>query len=372
MAQETPMVECVVVLVAMEEEAMPFIIAHGLQRHRTSPFLPGAPMVAYSGVICSTRVHLVWSGKDMRFKCNNVATQASAVSTYASIAAFAPDLVISAGTAGGFGNLGASIGDVYIRLRLPRATRKIHSLRAPMAAYCVQDRPTCGVSRYCPTAVLPLAPRSSKCIFHSRRIPEAGGRGTLEESGFGHFRAPPIVFELAARLKILKLGVVSTSDSLDCSAIDLQLLRAEGAVVKEMEAAAEAKICQELRVNFFALKSVTDIVDGQEATADEFYSNLGQASEALQRALSNVISIIGEYPASVASAPPLLQAAPSLSPEPVSSPPQLQKRPKPGVIASAPPPSRASLMIACCGASAATVAALLLVLAVAKRRGLVR
>lgn len=39
--------------------------------------------------------------------------------------------------------------------------------------------------------------------------------GTLEEYGFGHFRSPPLM-KLAHEAG-LKLGVVSTSDSLDCS-----------------------------------------------------------------------------------------------------------------------------------------------------------
>ena len=185
-----------------------------------------------------------------------------------------PDLVISAGTAGGFRSSTACIGDVFV---------------------------------------------SSKCIFHSRRIPAA--RGVYEEYGFGHFRSPPLAG--LARQCGLKIGVVSTSDSLDASPRDLELLRAEGAAVKEMEAAAIAWVCQQLHVDFFALKSITDIVDRDEVvpppapaslhptdsctalpmpsdaaiaegeTQEQFYRNLAHASSNLQAKLVAVLECLG-------------------------------------------------------------------------------
>lgn len=241
----------VVILVAMEEEAEPFIRVHGLTRQEPSPFLKGAPMVAFRGEIGKpgasaaerVQVYLVWNGRDVRYKANNVATTAAAVSTYASIAAFQPDLVISAGTAGGLRELGATIGAVYL---------------------------------------------STKCVYHSRRIPE--GDAGLEEYGFGHFRSPPLA--LLAKRAGLKQGVVSTADSLDCSSIDLEMLRCEGAVVKEMEAAACAWVCQQFSVPFIALKAITDIVDGGRPTEKEFYENLQQASEALQGKLTQVLELL--------------------------------------------------------------------------------
>ena len=74
----------------------------------------------------------------------------------------------------------------------------------------------------------------------------------------------------------LKRGIVTTSDSLDVDGRDLELMTGEGAVVKEMEAAAVAWVCKQLGCPFVAIKAVTDIVDGEEATREEFESNLGQ------------------------------------------------------------------------------------------------
>jgi 5'-methylthioadenosine nucleosidase len=238
----------VVLIVAMEQEATPFIHKHDLQQMQPSPFMTGMQMVCYSGHIInnSIEVFLVWTGRDKRYNVNNVATTAASVATYASIHAFEPDLVLSAGTAGGFAAVGATVGDVYI---------------------------------------------STKCVFHNRRIPS----GTdYEEYGFGHFRSPPLPL-LAAECG-LKQGVVSTSDSLDHSPIDLELMRAEGASVKEMEAAAVAWVCQQVSVPFLAVKSITDIVDGPETVDDEFYANLKTASEALQEKLSQILELLSTAP----------------------------------------------------------------------------
>ena len=246
----------VVLIVAMEQEAEPFIQKHRLKQMTPSPFMAGMQMVCYSGRInnnANMEVFLVWTGRDQRYKVNNVATTAASVATYASIQAFHPvDLVLSAGTAGGFGSQGCQVGDVFL---------------------------------------------STKCVFHGRRIPSAGGdeSDTLEEYGFGHFRSPSV--PLLATACGLKVGVVSTSDSLDHTPIDLELMRGEGAAVKDMEAAAVAWVCQQVKIPFLAVKSVTDIVDSAEKTVDEeFYANLKTASEALQEQLSQLLEFLSTAP----------------------------------------------------------------------------
>ncbi|CAE8583537.1 unnamed protein product, partial [Polarella glacialis] len=245
-------IQTVVIIVAMEQEAKPFIEQHGLTLNTEDDtshhaFLPGVPFRAYSGFVSGgLRCHLVWTGKDKRYSCNNVATTASAVACYAAVARFRPDLVISAGTAGGFAGLGAQIGDVYL---------------------------------------------STKCIYHSRRIPDESGMG-LEEYGYGHFRSP-FLPELALAAG-LKRRVVSTSDSLNASKDDLEIMSTEGVSVKEMEAASVAWTCQNMLggVPFVAVKSITDIVDGATATEVQFYANLAQASDELQKRLTKMLKLL--------------------------------------------------------------------------------
>jgi 5'-methylthioadenosine nucleosidase len=60
----------------------------------------------------------------------------------------------------------------------------------------------------------------------------------------------------------MKVGVVSTGNSLDCTPTDAEVMKANEASVKEMEGAAIAQVAQMYGVPIFAIKSVTDIVDG--------------------------------------------------------------------------------------------------------------
>ena len=64
------------------------------------------------------------------------------------------------------------------------------------------------------------------------------------------------------------------------------------ASVKDMEAAAIAWVAEETKTPFFALKVVTDIVDGDRPTQEEFLENLGSAAKSLQVALPKLIDYI--------------------------------------------------------------------------------
>ena len=57
------------------------------------------------------------------------------------------------------------------------------------------------------------------------------------------------------------------------------------ATVKEMEAAAIAEVAAHFDIPFLAVKSVTDIVDGGVATAEEFLANLASASKGILAAI---------------------------------------------------------------------------------------
>lgn len=64
------------------------------------------------------------------------------------------------------------------------------------------------------------------------------------------------------------------------------------AAVKEMEAAAIAWVAELSATPFFALKVVTDIVDGDLATQDEFMANLATAAAVLQEKLLKIIDFV--------------------------------------------------------------------------------
>lgn len=61
-----------------------------------------APCVTFSGTHNGLQVHVVWNGKDRDTGVDNVGTVPASLSTYLAVLAFKPDIVISAGTSGGF------------------------------------------------------------------------------------------------------------------------------------------------------------------------------------------------------------------------------------------------------------------------------
>jgi nucleoside phosphorylase len=179
------------------------------------------------------------SGKHRRFGVDAIGSISAAMLTRTVIERFRPTRIISAGTAGGFEAKGGNIGDVYLG--------------------------------------------EEAVVFHDRRIPLPG----FEAMGHGHF---PVECDrdLAARAG-LKLGLVSTGDSLDCTTEDLTWLTAHGACVKEMEAAGIAWVCEYYGVPLVLLKAITDLVDHHEATGSQFLRNYAIAVERLADKLGQVV-----------------------------------------------------------------------------------
>jgi 5'-methylthioadenosine nucleosidase len=81
-------------------------------------------------------------------------------------------------------------------------------------------------------------------------------------------------------------------NSLDYTDKDMEIMTQHKAVVKEMEAAAIAWVAQLFRKPMFCIKAVTDIVDGDKATQEEFLENLHSAAAALQQVLPKVLEFV--------------------------------------------------------------------------------
>jgi 5'-methylthioadenosine nucleosidase len=178
-----------------------------------------------------------------------------------------PDLVINAGTAGGFRKRTAEIGDVFL---------------------------------------------STSIKHHDRRIPIPGfveyGRGNHQ----AHFP------ENLIKAHGYKSGIITTSNSLDHTEMDDIIMEENQASVKEMEAASIAWVVEQFQVPFFAVKVITDIgnifsffsvltansvlisfffplsfflpiVDGDRPTNEEFLENLHSASKSLQLNLPKIV-----------------------------------------------------------------------------------
>ncbi len=57
-------------------------------------------------------MHVVWNGKDDEYGVDLIGTVPAAISTYLALQTFKPDLLISAGTAGGFKSKARTCKDV--------------------------------------------------------------------------------------------------------------------------------------------------------------------------------------------------------------------------------------------------------------------
>ncbi len=223
------------IVMAMHAEAEPVIRRLALKAVQTPPWASPVPMRLWQGQLGLLEVDLVVNGVDPASGLDLIGTQPATASTMLGCEAFKPDLVLSAGTCGGFLKRGATIGKVYL------ATDRVW--------------------------------------FHDRRVPIPG----FDELARGGYP----VADLSAIGAALGLepGIVSTGDSLDLSPEDSARIEQVGAHAKEMEAAAVAWVAGLFGAQFTALKAVTDMVDGEHPTQDEFFANLKHATESLAGAL---------------------------------------------------------------------------------------
>ncbi|CAL5045258.1 unnamed protein product [Urochloa decumbens] len=233
----------VLIVMAMETEAMPLVNRFNLVEApaRESIFPKGASWTRYYGSHKDLHIDLVMPGKDAVFGVDSVGTVSASLVTYASVEALKPDLIINAGTAGGFKAKGASVGDVFI---------------------------------------------ASDVAFHDRRIPipvfDMYGVGARKT-----FAAPNILKELN-----FKAGKLSTGDSLDMCPQDEEMIVSNDATIKDMEGAAVAYVADIFSTPAIFVKAVTDIVDGDKPTPEEFLNNLISVTARLEVSVTKVLDFI--------------------------------------------------------------------------------
>lgn len=235
-------ISTVVIIIAMQTEAQPLVNKFQLTDDTDKSLFPkGVPWVRYHGKYKDLNLNLIWPGKDAALGVDSVGTVSASLVTYASIQALKPDLIINAGTCGGFKAKGANIGDVFV---------------------------------------------ATDVAFHDRRIPipvfdlyGTGARRTL--------CTPNLVKDLN-----LKVGKLSTGDSLDMSPHDEAAILANDATVKDMEGAAVAYVAELLSVPAIFVKAVTDLIDGEKPTAEEFLQNLVEVTAALDNTVTEILGFI--------------------------------------------------------------------------------
>lgn len=109
----------------MEAEAMPMVKTLNLLRDTPPAIAPPAPCHTFSGQDWGMNIHLVCFGKCKTTGVDHIGTVSAGLITYLALQAFKPDLVISAGTAGGFRSRGAAIADVFVSTATVNHDRRI-------------------------------------------------------------------------------------------------------------------------------------------------------------------------------------------------------------------------------------------------------
>ena len=246
-----PAVRRVAVIMAMEAEAAPLREALGA-RPTDSPAWAGAlpcRLAVASATQSRPEIVLAVNGTDPRTGVDCIGSTAAALTTHTVLAAYSAtriDLVLSVGTAGGWTRAGAQVGDVYM----------------------AWDRFVC----------------------HDRRIDIPGfdvlGRADIPAADLR---------EHAAALGC-RTGIVSTGDSLDETPVDRERMRASGAEVKEMEAAAVAWVAHLHGVPVGGVKAITDLVDSPVSTPDQFTANLTAAVGRLRETTVALLDRLGAQP----------------------------------------------------------------------------
>lgn len=182
-------------------------------------------------------IGLVLFGKCPLNNVDRIGTQIASVAAWETIKTIEPQKIVSAGTAGGFKSKGAQIGDIYVS-------------HGPI-------------------------------YFHGRHIPVPD----YKAFELGNF--PSMDVSINVRIK---KGIISSGDSIPISRYDQDKINLIGSDAKDMEAAAVAEIAHLANVPMVALKAISDIVDSNEGTHQQFMVNYKIAIENLANTLEYLIA----------------------------------------------------------------------------------
>ncbi len=242
-------VDRVAIYFAMRAEGMGLVERLGLELQE--PLDPDLPAIWYRGLIDRDGddpsrgrldVAIAFAGEDPIHGCDRIGTVPAALTAYLLCRRFKPDLLVNAGTCGGFQRAGASVGDIYV---------------------------------------------GSGVLFHDRRIPLP----RFDDFGVGEIPASSVPPRILTRLGA-STGLVSTGDSFATTAEEEALFVAKNVACKEMEAAAIAGLCRDLGLPFLAVKAVTDLVDHPEPGQDVFQRNLRRVSQDLAAKVLSLVTML--------------------------------------------------------------------------------
>lgn len=230
----------IVLVYAMQAEAAPFL-AHCSAAELPMPGPSWLPFRLFRCVHERHDVLALVSGVDARFGVDNIGLEAATLMASVAIEHLRPDLMISCGTAGAFAARGAGIGTVYL---------------------------------------------GDTFLFHDRHVPMPG----FAESALSRTQTWDAGV-LAQALGLARV-TVSSGSSLKRSEDDIAVMRAYDVHAKEMEVAALAWVCQLAGIPLLAVKSVTNLLDRESASEEQFLENFPAAVAALSRETRRVLDAL--------------------------------------------------------------------------------
>jgi len=236
-----PMIKNISILMAMQDEAAP-LINHFEMTEQFDCFAGALPFRCFQKQVGDFTLSVVTSGIDAVNKVDNIGCEPATLMAFESINKLSPDLIISAGTAGGFASKGAQIGTVY-------ASEK-------------------------------------HFVFHDRIVPLPG----FSDAAVGCF--PALNVNTLAKDLGLKTGVISSGSSLEKNPKDQRVIDEHDAVAKEMEAAAIAWVAMLHQVPVVAIKSITNLIDEANQSEDEFIKNFDYSVSTLNKKLLETIDYL--------------------------------------------------------------------------------
>lgn len=230
----------ILIMCALSLEAEPIAKALGLDE-RPSP-LPKSFSSRFFCDDAGEKASLVTMGRCDRYMVDRIGLSSAAVVAWEGIRVLRPNLMINAGTAGGFIAKGARIGEVFLS--------------------------------------------NGRVAYHGRNM----SAPRFSEFSLGNFACEDLT--MYADIIGARLGKLSSADSVTASSDDLERMRALDIDAKDMEAAAIAEACYLSEIPFAALKAITDFVDSPIDTMEQFMANHEQATRSLAETMTKLIEVL--------------------------------------------------------------------------------
>ena len=240
----------ILIVVAMQNTADPIINHFHLTQDHVLP--ANLPMLSYKGKYKNLDLYLIENGIDPVTKVPNVGTQASVLTTYLGIEHYHPDIIITAGTGGGYVRNGTKIGDIYL---------------------------------------------SKKIYYYDRRIPIKKYL-SYSEGGYELFDTNQI-----AKTLHLKTGNICSGDSFidEKDKTDNKIISQLNCQVVDMISAGVAWVGEITNTPTFAIKGITDRIDSPVNESTQFKKNVQLVVEklptVLQATLDQLIKTEGSWKA---------------------------------------------------------------------------